>query len=190
MIHSLTGTVLDIHKDSIILDNGHNWSFTIFVRDCDRVQGFVGRIYVHFHLRQDHVSLFGFQDEQACRLFKVLIGVKGCGPKTAMNILNKCSISDLVVAIQTQQEWRLQQLPGIGKRMASQLILDLKGKLEGFEDLNTRPSYLLGVIDSLVSLGYGRNHCEKVSHHISASQHHDESSYLKLMLQGLKETST
>lgn len=188
MIHSLTGTIVETHKDIIILDNGHNWSFTIQVCDSDRELGFVGRIYVHFHLRQDHMSLFGFRDREVCQLFKKLITVKGCGLKTAMNILNQCTLNEFIAAVETQDENRLLRLPGIGKKMAAQLILDLQGKLQEFKTVAMNPSYTHQVIQSLVMLGYKQSHCERVHRSLRVQDHHDETEFLKLMLQGLKQS--
>lgn len=186
MIHSLTGTVLETHKETIILDNGHNWSFTIRVCDRDRIPGFVGRFYVHFHLRQDQMSLYGFRDANLCDLFKLLITVKGCGPKTAIGMLNRCDPTDIINAVQDQNETVLLRLPGIGKRMAAQVILDLHGKLDGFTQGQHKVSITHQVIQSLIALGYSQQHCEQVAKGISMENHHDETVFLKLMLQGLK----
>lgn len=189
MIHSLTGTVLDTQKDSIILDNGHNCSFLIQALDIDRVLGISGRFYVHFYMRQDHISLYGFRDEETLKLFKILIMVKGCGPKTALNILNHIDVARFVEVINLQKQVVLEGIPGIGKRMAAQLILDLKGKLKDFKADSSPIFDVSAIMNSLYQLGYRKDLCDQVYQTMDLSVSYDEQGFLKAMLKGLHQVN-
>lgn len=185
MIHSLTGTVLETPKNKIILDNGHNCSFSIFALDQDRVLGYSGRFYVHFHFRQDQMSLFGFKDEAICDVFKRLITVKGCGPKTAINILNHIQINSFIEAIHHKNDGLLMKIPGIGKKMAAQLILDLQNQFVASH--NKQPSLIntVEVMGALLALGYSKGACDLAYESIDLKAVTKEEQLLKLMLSQL-----
>ncbi len=188
MIHSLTGTILEIPQEQIVLDTGHNCAYVFYALDVDRVLGASGRYYVHFHLRQDHLSLYGFKEQAQCELFKTLLLVKGIGPKTALNILNKSSYKQLRKAIAQSDETLLLAIPGIGKRMASQIVLDLKGKIQ-LEEQASLFSYQDDVFDSLIAMGYTQIACKEAYLKVSPASHHDDKSLLLEMLRVLKEAS-
>lgn len=187
MLHSMTGTVLASSGNTIILDNGHNCSFVIWVLDEDRTPGFQGRFYVHFYMRQEQFTCFGFKDEHTSCFFKKLIQVKGCGPKTALNILNYMKVDAVVEAIETENRQALESMPGIGKRMASQLILDLKGRLNDFIRHRPTPYEVSGIIQSLMAMGYPKVRIEQVLSQIDLNYYHDEGSLLKALLKGMRE---
>lgn len=185
MIHSLTGTVLETPKNKIILDNGHGCSFGIFALDSDRVRGYSGRFYVHFHFRQDQMALYGFIQEMACTVFKKLILVKGCGPKTALNILNHLTPEDIILAVNGKNEREFLKVPGVGKKMAAQLILDLQHQ---FMDQIQTISHAIdsgAVIETLEALGYSKMECEQVLAQVGINQTKDEEQLFKTMIQGL-----
>lgn len=189
MIHSLTGTVLETPRNAIILDTGHNCSYFIHALDCDRVSGFVGCYYVHFHIRQETLNLYGFINPESCQLFKILLSVKGCGPKTALNILNHIECHDFVSAIRQEEEHLLMNIPGLGKRMAAQLFIDLRGKLNDFKTSNTEIKSSYDIILPLVQMGYKQKVCEKVFHSLDHSLILDEAHLLRLMLIELKKVA-
>lgn len=190
MIHSLTGTVLETPKQAIILDTGHNCSYLVHALDVDRVHGLRGRFYVHFHLRQDQMTLFGFLEDEVCKLFKRLLDVKGCGPKTALNILNHSPHGEVIRAIQQQEETSLLAIPGIGKRMAAQILIDLKGKLTEFNPSNNNGPKKTEIIQSLTRMGYSQWECERVYLDLNLDTIDDEAKLIRLMLQHLKKDTT
>ena len=87
-------------------------------------------LYTHFHLREDNVSLYGFASTEELALFKNLISVSGVGPKAALALLSSLSVEQLAMAITSGTAELLSQAPGIGKKVASRIIIELKGKLE------------------------------------------------------------
>ena len=87
--------------------------------------------FIHHHIREDAQLLFGFETEKERELFESLISVSGIGPKVAINILSSISISDLVSAIQTENIMIITQCPGIGKKTAERMVIELKDKVQG-----------------------------------------------------------
>jgi Holliday junction DNA helicase RuvA len=88
------------------------------------------RLYTHLHCKEDSTALYGFTTSQELDLFKMLIAVSGVGPKSALSVLSSLKPDDLASAILSDNADLIAQAPGIGKKTASRVILDLKGRLE------------------------------------------------------------
>jgi Holliday junction DNA helicase RuvA len=91
--------------------------------------GHVVTLHIHTHVKQDAISLFGFYTLQERELFQLMISVSGIGPKIAMNILSGIAANDLMQAISSGDLGKLVSIPGVGKKMAERLILELKEKV-------------------------------------------------------------
>ncbi|MEA4969158.1 MAG: Holliday junction branch migration protein RuvA [Candidatus Pelethousia sp.] len=91
--------------------------------------GAMAKLYVHFHLAQDAVSLYGFASTQERAMFRRLIGVTRVGPKLALAVLSHLSVSDIAAAILTENDAALSRVPGMGKKTAARLLLELKEKV-------------------------------------------------------------
>lgn len=125
----ISGIVVSILETSIIIDN-QGIGYEVFTPNPHKYKkGKEAVIHTYFYVREDEQSLFGFEDDKTLSFFKNIIKVKGVGPKTAMSILGKASYSSIVNAIETSDIKFLRTLPGIGPKMASQIVLDLQGKL-------------------------------------------------------------
>ena len=111
-------------------------------------------LYTHLHLREDNVALFGFASPEELELFQTLIGVSGVGPKVALAMLSAMNPSQLALAITSGNVDLLSQVPGVGKKMASRLALELKGKLEGIWVVAPTAQGDAEVIAALITLGY------------------------------------
>lgn len=133
----------------------------------DRVQ-----IYTHLHLREDIIALYGFTSRQELNLFKMLISVSGIGPKIAQSMLSNMDPEQLTLAIVNNDIDLLTQLPGIGKKTASRLVLELKSKLEkaGIEGTS---SYITqdssDVVAALTNLGYSAGEAAKAVSNFASS---------------------
>jgi Holliday junction DNA helicase RuvA len=121
-------------------------------------------LFIHTHIREDTLALYGFLNREEKRVFERLITVSGVGPKLAVTIQSGLSTERLVAAIRGQDHATLSQIPGIGKRLAERLVVDLKDKLE---DLATAPQLVEtgpsteDVLSALVNLGYQRALAQK-----------------------------
>jgi Holliday junction DNA helicase RuvA len=133
MIATLEGILEYRGNDSIIIDVG-GIGFRVYVSgstlsQLGAIKGKVS-LYTHLHLREDNVSLYGFASSEELALFKNLISVSGVGPKVALALLSALNPGQLVMAITSGNADLLSQVPGIGKKMASRLVIELGGKLE------------------------------------------------------------
>ena len=133
MIATLDGTLEYRGNDSVIINVG-GIGFRVYVPSSTLSQlGTVkGKVflYTHLHVREDNISLYGFASSEALALFKNLISVSGIGAKLALALLSAFNPEQLVMAIIGGDIDLLSQTPGIGKKIASRLVVELKGKLE------------------------------------------------------------
>jgi Holliday junction DNA helicase RuvA len=127
------------------------------------------QLYTHFYLREDQAQLYGFLQISDKELFKLLIEVSGVGPKLAMEILSNSSRDDFISAIILENIDFLKTIPGIGKKTAQRLIIELKDKLKKLhfaEPFISQPIIqnqpYLETIEALVGLGYKQNEVETV----------------------------
>lgn len=112
-------------------------------------------LYTYQHIREDEISLYGFLSMDELRLFEQLLSVKGLGPKTALNMLTASSYVKIISAIETGDVTFLKTMPGIGAKTASQIVLDLKGKLVEIEKKDNKASVeIQDAVAALRSLGY------------------------------------
>ncbi|MCX6007209.1 MAG: Holliday junction branch migration protein RuvA [Chloroflexi bacterium] len=114
-------------------------------------------LHTHLHVREDNISLYGFSSPQELSLFEQLITVSGIGPKVALALLTTLSAEQIVSAIMGSNADLLSQVPGIGKKTAGRIILDLKGKLEKGWEGEIIPAISQGDSDAvaaLTGLGY------------------------------------
>jgi len=130
-------------------------------------------LFTHTHVREDALLLYGFLSIEEKELFIILIGISGVGPKLAVNILSHIPTGDLRRAIATGDVKRLSGLPGIGKKTAERLVLELKDKVGPIDQLPassdttsvagpTAGALVNDVISALVNLGYKENMARKV----------------------------
>lgn len=122
-------------------------------------------LFVHTHVREDALSLFGFRQLREKQLFERLISVGGIGPKLAITILSGMSTEFMVAAIRGNDVASLTKIPGIGKKTAERMVLELKDKLESFGAAPAKSSSATpveeDVLSALVNLGYQRAVAEK-----------------------------
>ena len=112
-------------------------------------------LYIHTHVREDDLSLFGFLSEEEKALFEELLKVSGVGPKTALAMTNT-SIPELITAVQEGNVSFFTEFSRVGKKLAQKVIIELKPRLGSLEDLNLGdlPEESQQVQDALLSLGY------------------------------------
>ena len=133
MIATLEGTLAYRGEDSVIINVG-GIGFQVYVSSSTSSQlGAVkGRVslYTHLHVREDNISLYGFASTEELALFKNLISVSGIGSKLALAMLSALNPEQLIVAITSGDIDLLSRAPGVGRKMASRLVVELRGKLE------------------------------------------------------------
>lgn len=153
------------------------------------------QIFLYHYVREDIMTLYGFQSRQEKALFTKLLSVTGIGPKGALAILASGKVDQVVQAVEQEDESFLVKFPGVGKKTARQMILDLKGKLENiipdaFPNLfnhdmiqnASMPSELDEAILALKALGYSEKEVQKVAKTLEAEKLTTEQ-YIKKALQ-------
>jgi Holliday junction DNA helicase RuvA len=113
-------------------------------------------IDVHTHVREDLIALYGFSTRLERAIFEKLMTISGIGPRLAVTILSGGSVEDLVGAIKRSDLARLTAIPGVGKKTAERIILELKDKLQDFAEAQPKSSVETDVLSALENLGYNR----------------------------------
>jgi Holliday junction DNA helicase RuvA len=160
MIAGLHGKLESVGSDWAIIDVG-GIGFQVYMPTSTlSSMGAIGeevKLYTHLHLREDNAALYGFASTDELGLFQSLIGVSGLGPKLALAMLSAMNVEKLTMAIATGSTDLLTVVPGIGKKMAERLILELKEKI-GAGWITTPAAQLAqentDVLAALTSLGY------------------------------------
>ncbi len=155
-------------------------------------------IYTYHYVREDVIALYGFETREEKRLFTKLLNVSGIGPKGALAILASGEVQQVVTAIENEDESFLIKFPGVGKKTARQMILDLKGKLQDivpdffpnlfnadqFSPTTTVDSSLDEAILALKALGYSEKEIKKITPELRKEQLSTDQ-YIKKALQRL-----
>ena len=163
MIGYLHGVVLRSSPERVLLDV-HGVGYEVHIPlstyyEIERAGAIAGGavgLYVHTHLRDDGIALFGFWTEREKQLFEKLIGISGIGPRLARVVLSGLPADDLLAALAAGDLTRLSSIPGIGKKTAERMVLELKDKVrEMAAELGGRPAAAdQDVVSALVNLGY------------------------------------
>jgi Holliday junction DNA helicase RuvA len=163
VIARLTGTILDLKTDRVVLDVhgvGYELAIPLGTFSALPAAGEKAVLHVHTHVREDAISLFGFATREEKYVFERLISVSGIGPKVALTVLSGLPLPELVGAIASQNARLLSTIPGVGKKLAERLGLELKEKLAGFGlgsaagGAPAKTSVVDDAIGALQNLGY------------------------------------
>lgn len=172
MIAYVKGKLVYILEESVIVDvNGIGYE--VFCPNPFVFQKTLHKdvlIHTYHHVRDDLQQLFGFNNEDEKYLFTKLISVSGIGPKSAIGILGNAQVNEFIAAVEMEDEKYLTQFPGVGKKTARQIILDLKGKLSselavsenGKSAPNNSNILYTEVKEALKSLGYSEREISQV----------------------------
>ena len=168
MIAHLRGRLLIKHPNQAVVEtrDGVGYDVTITVptfSDLPQVGSEVA-LHIHTHVREDAIALFGFMHPDEKRLFERLLAVSGIGPKLAITILSGMPAEAMVAAIRGNDVPRLIRIPGIGKKTAERMVLELRDKLDSFATTaaSTKANPVEeDVVSALVNLGYQRAAAER-----------------------------
>ena len=153
MIRSLRGNVLHAAiSDSIIEVMGIGYAVAVPPRSAGRV-GEEKQYFTHHHIREDDESLYGFETMEELELFESLLTVPSIGPKLALAILSAAAPNEIRTAVEGDNIGFFQSLPGVGKKSAAKIIVELKGKITTSRE-TTVPGAGSELVDALVALGY------------------------------------
>jgi len=191
MIASLSGKVESLGSDSAIINVG-GVGFRVFMpttalstlgKPGDNV-----KVFTHLHVREDNIALYGFASTEELWLFETLLGVTGLGPKLSLAMLSALTPEQITLAIATGSIDMLDMIPGIGKKVASRIILELKEKI-GAGWIITPATQVAqentDVLSALTSLGYSAAEAVKAVAALPADRDLELEEKIKLALQYL-----
>lgn len=200
MISYIRGEIAEIEEDLLVLEaNGIGYNIRITMETASNLPS-IGediKIYTYMHVREDDVSLFGFLTKDDLKVFKLLIGVSGIGPKGALGILSALTADDIRFAVLSDDVKAISKAPGIGTKTAQKLIIELKDKLKledafeaGLENnsnsVNAASNDAKGeAVMALTALGYSNSEALRAVKEAGITDDMDSEAILKAALKKL-----
>ncbi|MBZ5700358.1 MAG: Holliday junction branch migration protein RuvA [Acidobacteriia bacterium] len=198
MIGQLRGSLADKRPNQVLVDVG---GVGYLVHVPLSTYAALGELHtevtllIHMHVREDALALYGFLSSREKHLFEMLLSASGVGPSLALKILSGMSVEELIPAIRTGDLARLTRIPGVGRKTAERMVVELKDRLEAVSIEQERPAASspagteADVVSALVNLGYEGRVAEKAVE--EAKREAGTANFEKLLraaLQGLSQT--
>ena len=204
MIAYIKGEVAWIEEERIVLESGnigYNIMMPAFSFDTQDLVGKEVKIYTHLNVREDAMQLYGFLNLDELKTFRLLLGVNGIGPKAALGILSGLTTDELRFAVLSDDVKTISKAPGIGKKTAQKLILELKDKIDLEEVFETKQEHARetegkmeskeenaakkDAVDALTALGYSSTEALRAVRQTGVTQDMDVETILKLALKNM-----
>ena len=204
MIAYIKGEVAWIEEERIVLESG-NIGYNIMMPassfDTQDLMGKEVKIYTHLNVREDAMQLYGFLNLDELKTFRLLLGVNGIGPKAALGILSGLTTDELRFAVLSDDVKTISKAPGIGKKTAQKLILELKDKIDLEEVFETKQEHARetegkmeskeenaakkDAVDALTALGYSSTEALRAVRQTGVTLDMDVETILKLALKNM-----
>ena len=204
MIAYIKGEVAWIEEERIVLESG-NIGYNIMMPassfDTQDLMGKEVKIYTHLNVREDAMQLYGFLNLDELKTFRLLLGVNGIGPKAALGILSGLTTDELRFAVLSDDVKTISKAPGIGKKTAQKLILELKDKIDLEEVFETKQEHARetegkmeskeenaakkDAVDALTALGYSSTEALRAVRQTGVTPYMDVETILKLALKNM-----
>ncbi|HYQ48407.1 MAG TPA: Holliday junction branch migration protein RuvA [Thermodesulfovibrionales bacterium] len=158
MIGSLRGRLISKRPDNILIEAyGVGYQVQVPLNILARMPNEGQDVFLHIHtyVREDALQLYGFQSEEEKKIFTTLLGITGIGPKMALNVLSGLSLDEFLTALESEDVAMLCRIPGLGKKTAHRLILELREKLPSVSGSKDR--VFDDALSALINLGYKKN---------------------------------
>ena len=184
----IKGKISEINPTNIVVDNNGIGYEIVVANPYEYQLNEEKTVFISQQVREDSNILYGFSNKDQKKVFLLLLKVKGVGPKSALAILAGGTSEEIIGAIENQDVKYLTKFPGIGKKSAQQIILDLQGKVDfSMTNISSAPkvvnNYLNDAILALEALGYSKKELAKIEKKLSTHQFDGVDEYVK---QGLK----
>jgi holliday junction DNA helicase RuvA len=174
MIGHLKGKILSAKPTRILLDvNGVGYLVNISINTFEKISGMEDvSLFIYTSVKEDSITLFGFSSESEKEMFELLISVNGIGPKIALGVLSGIKPEDLKSAIYSSDISRIVSVPGIGRKTAERMVLELKSKIDSVstERTSLRPDIRSEAVAALCTLGYNIRLAERITSEIISSE--------------------
>ncbi len=174
MIGYLTGKIISIKPTKTLLDvNGVGYSVNISINTFENISDKKEvSLHIYTSVKEDSITLFGFYSETEKGMFELLISVNGIGPKLGLSVLSGIQVDELKEAIEAGNVSRLIAIPGVGRKTAERVVLELRSKVDKIKESEGQPiSYSIKqeAISALTTLGYNYKMAENVVRDILSS---------------------
>ena len=181
MISTVTGTIRSLSQDKLVIEVG-GVGLSVLINPPTSLALTLGAqttLYTSLVVREDSLTLFGFLSEEVRNLFELVQTVSGVGPKVALSIMGALTPEDLARAISQEDTSAIERVPGIGKKGAQRMILELKGKLSDLSSGATykghQPAWREQLLSALVSLGFSPKESDSaIIYVVNDLQGHDQ----------------
>ncbi|MDP8219160.1 MAG: Holliday junction branch migration protein RuvA [Candidatus Theseobacter exili] len=173
MIAYIQGKLVEKDPTKIVIEaNGIGYDIHVPISSYETLgsEGQIVKVFIHFHVRDDNYQLYGFSTEEERDLFRMLIGVQGIGPKVGIALLSGLKTDNLRMAVAAEDSKTLASVPGIGKKTAERLVVELKEKFKDYtfaliddsvKEIDQKQVMFRDAILALISLGYNRTSADK-----------------------------
>jgi len=198
MFNYLSGTLAQIGKDFVVLDNrGIGWQLSVPTTVLSQLQtvGKEIKLFTFLLVREDDLQLYGFLNAEDLLLFKMLLSVSGVGPKAALGVLSTLSVMDFYMSVMNENIKVLTRVPGIGPKSAKRLVVELKEKVAALGTLSSvavttypagvLPEPLQDALQALLSLGYSGTEAQTTLQSIAGRENMTTEQLLKSALSQL-----
>ena len=195
MIAYIKGTAVYADGEYIVVDNrGMGYEVRTSSSVCSKIRmGDEVTLYTYLYVREDTLALYGFLTREELRIFQLLLGVSGIGPKVAVSVLSTLSVEDLYYAVISEDAKSIARTPGIGPKGAKRLIIELKDKLdltdldigvsEEEPEVSLSPagdgSQIADTMEALIALGYSNGEAYRAVHKVPGADSMDAEQLLK-----------
>lgn len=184
----IKGKISEVNPTNIVVDNNGIGYEVVVANPYEYHLNEERTVFISQQVREDSNVLYGFSNKEQKKVFLLLLKVKGVGPKSALAILAGGTSEEIIGAIENQDAVYLTKFPGIGKKSAQQIILDLQGKIDfSMTNISSAPkavnNYLSDAILALEALGYSKKELTKIEKKLSTHQFDSVDEYVK---QGLR----
>ncbi|MCD8157120.1 MAG: Holliday junction branch migration protein RuvA [Clostridiales bacterium] len=196
----IRGTLEEVREDYIVVENnGIGYQISVPMRILEELpeRGAEVKIYTYLYVREDIFSLFGFSTQDELAMFRLLLNVSGIGPKGALGILSALSVNDIRFAVVSEDIKTITKAPGIGKKGAQRLIIELKDKIsledayesaleDGLQEVpETMQIVKKEAMEALVALGYSSADAARALSGIEISDDSDVETVLRMALRSM-----
>ena len=174
MIGFLSGNIISIKPTKIVLDvNGVGYLVNISINTFENISEKKNiSLHIYTSVKEDSITLFGFYSETEKEMFELLISVSGIGPKLALSVLSGIQVDDLKTAIEAGDISRIVAVPGVGRKTAERVVLELRSKVDKISETESKGifySIKSEAVSALTTLGYNYKQAENVIREVLSS---------------------
>jgi Holliday junction DNA helicase RuvA len=188
VIGSLRGRLIAKRPDNVLIEaHGVGYQVQLPLTVLSRLPNEGHEVFLHIytHVREDAIQLYGFQAEEEKRIFTTLLGITGIGPKMALNVLSGLSLDEFLAALENEDVAMLCRIPGLGKKTAHRLILELREKLPAVS--GSRDRAYDDALSALINLGYKKSIAQEFLERAYKQGHTDIETLLRESLKLMSE---